>query len=93
MRETCSLSVDIRWGVGQVKVIVDVICHFVRNVNRWVVHVELLVEGLDIELLSLVLELLDLVAVLIFRVLLVSILLSFLILGCLVLLDTLNLTM
>lgn len=58
-----SLGVDIGWRVGQVEVVIDVVSHLVRDVDRWVQCVKLNVEFIQIELLSFVLNLLDRVAV------------------------------
>jgi len=63
------------------------ICHLVWNVNGWVIHVEVFVESVQVELFPLVFELLEGVPVFILRVLLFTILLSFLIFGSLVLLS------
>ena len=79
-RVFASLSVNIRWRIRQVEVVVDVICHFVRDVDRGVVHVKVLVEGFNVHLLPLVLQLLDRLSILVCRVLLIQVLLTFLIL-------------
>lgn len=66
------------------------ICHLVWNVNGWVVDIEVLIEGVHVQLLPLVFQLFDSIAILILRVLLLRILLSFLVLGSLVLLSHMN---
>ena len=62
--------------------------HLVGDVDRWVQRVELEVELLEIELLTLILQLGDGVALLVLRVLLVSVLLGVLVFFLLVFLRT-----
>ena len=83
-----SFGIHVGRRVRQVEVIVDVVGDFVRDVDRGIVDVEFLIEGLNIELLPRVLDLFDLVAVFILRVLLVSKLLGLFVLGSLVLLQS-----
>ena len=65
MVEVDSLAREVRWRVGQIEVVIERVLDLVWNVDGWVVHVELFIELVEVQLLAFVLQLFDRLSVLI----------------------------
>ena len=65
MNEFVSLARQVRWRVRQIEVVIEWVLDLVWNVDGWVVHVELFIELVDVQLLAFVLQLFDRLSVLI----------------------------
>ena len=65
MSDFVSIARQVGWRVRQIEIVIEGVLDLVWNVDGWVVHVELFIELVEVQLLAFVLQLFDRLSVLI----------------------------